>query len=211
MNLSSLSRLLLPLFLGVITPAAAQSETSLAAIDFRSLFVEVSDQDSNFTVVDARIDETYAAGAFFGLLGAAVNSAANAAEDDGKADTLRAAAAEIDLKSALDSAIREPLAAHGAPPLAPDGFEASHTLRVEIRNWGLLRKNREDKEMRAFLNLTLEILDEKGHRVWRKERENAVSGRAAEFEAYTEDRFKSEMQELAEKSGRYIAYQIIYR
>ena len=65
--------------------------------------------------------------------------------------------------------------------------------------------------MRVFLNLTLSVLDDKQKTVWEKKRENAVGGDAAMFEEFTGERLKSELTALAEKSGKYIAYQIIYR
>lgn len=196
---------------GAIAPAAAQQTRSLDQIEFKSLFIEVSDRDSNFTVVDARFDETGTAGVFFGIVGAGLNSAQNAAQDDDKADTLRAAADKIDLTAILSDALRETLASRGDIALAAGRAEASHTLLVEIRNWGLLRKNREDAQMRVFLNLTLTVLDAKNRTVWEKKRENAVGDEAAPFEAYTDEKLTAEMEKLARKSGQYVAYQFIYR
>lgn len=192
-------------------PAVAQKEASLGDIDISTLYVEVSDADGNFTVVDARVDETGTAGVFFGVVGAGINSAANASQDDKKADTLRAAAAELDLKSIVLAAVTQTLAARESVPLSLDQAGASHTLLVEIHNWGLMRKNRETQEMRVFLNLSIDLLDEKKKTVWRKKRENNVGQKAEPFEAFTPAMFKEEMERLAQKSGQHVAYQIIYR
>jgi hypothetical protein len=195
----------------VCGPAAAQPDSSLRDVDIASLYIDVSDEDSNFTVIDARMDETMTAGVFFGIVGAGINSASNASQDDKLADTLREAAAEIDLKTALTGAIAETLSGKDALPLAADRSEASHTLLVEIRNWGLMRKSREDERMHVFLNLSLSVLDAKGKPVWEKKRENAVGAEAAAFEDFTGERLQSEMAALAEKSGKFVAFQIIYR
>lgn len=203
--------LLLALLPCLIAPAFAQPEASLGDIEIRTLFVEVSDHDSNYTVVDARMDETATAAVFFGVLGAAASSAGAASSDDKKADTLRDAAAKIDLKSLITEAVVSTLSSRGGAPLASDRAGASHTLVIDIRNWGLLRRSQEDNLMRAFLNLTLSLEDEKGRVVWKKERDNHVSQEADVFEAFTEERFTREMEMLAEKSGQYVAYQIIYR
>ena len=196
---------------GICAQALAQPAESLRDIEIDSLFIDVSEDDSNFTVIDARMDETGTAGALFGIVGAGINSANNAGQDDKLADTLRDAAAEIDLSALLSGAISSTLADRQALPLPETQGEASHTLLVEIRNWGLMRQNREDKRMRVFLNLTLSVLDDKQKTVWEKKRENAVGGDAAMFEEFTGERLKSELTALAEKSGKYIAYQIIYR
>lgn len=191
--------------------AFAQPAESLRDIEIESLFIDVSEDDSNFTVIDARMDETATAGVLFGIVGAGINSASNAGQDDKLADTLRDAAAEIDLQTLLSDAITSTLAERQALPLSEAQSEASHTLLVEIRNWGLMRQNREDQRMRVFLNLTLSVLDDKQKTVWEKKRENAVGGDAALFEEFTAERLQGELTALAEKSGKYIAYQIIYR
>ncbi len=192
-------------------PAIAKQETQLAEIEFETLFIEISEEDSNFTVVDARMDETATAAVFFGVLGAGLTSAGNAAHDDKKADTLREAAAKIDLSSLLLDAMNQTFASSEDIAMASGQDMASHTLVVEIRNWGLLRKNKESQEMRSFLNLTLKIRDNKNEIIWEKKRENAVGDKSSLFEDYTEEKLTSEMEAVAEKTGRYIAYQFIYR
>ena len=205
------------LFLSVLgmiispAPSRAQADVSLRDIEIVSLFVEGSEDDSNFTVIDSRMDETGTAGVFFGVVGAGLNSAANASEDDKKADTLRAAADELDLQALLADAVAGTIAAKETPPLSGDRGAASHVLLVEIRNWGLMRKSRDDERMRVFLNLTLSLLDPKGKTVWEKKRENAVGADAANFEDYDGALLAAEMTALAEKTGKYVAYQIIYR
>ncbi|HXI87982.1 MAG TPA: hypothetical protein VNH64_11020 [Parvularculaceae bacterium] len=185
--------------------------TPLSAIPLKSLFVDVSDQDSKFTVVDARMDETQTAAVLFGLVGGAVNSASNAASDNKKADRFRQASADIDLKSILLETANETLASHGDPPLADDRAHASHTLEIAIHDWGLQRTSHENQQMRVFLKLSLKIVDAKNRVVWEKKHENAVGDDTAELEAFTPDRLKTDMEALAQKSGKFIANEIIYR
>jgi len=202
---------LVALIIGLVTPAHAQQQMALSDIAFNSLFIEVSVEDSNFTVVDARMDENYTAGAFFGVVGAGLSSAGAAGQDDKKADIFREGAAQIDLSSMLRESIIETLSSSDNLNLMDDKASASHTLLVEIRNWGLLRKSQENREMRTFLNLTLEIINNRGQVVWEKKRENAVSEKSALFETYTDEIIEAEMAALAKKTGQFIAYQIIYR
>lgn len=196
--------------------AFAKSKTpdtaaDLAAIQIEKLFVETSSSDSNFTVVDSRFDENAAGGAFFGVLGAGVISGINAGEDDKKADVFRAGAASIDLAGILTKSATETLAARAAPPVAPSNAEASHTLLIEIRNWGLIRTSRENSYMRVFVNLTWKIVSADGAVLFEKKRENFVAPTLRRLFEYDDAILKSEVEELCEKAGRQIANQIIYR
>jgi hypothetical protein len=223
MSMTSKSRLVLmlaaataaTLVAGVETSSAADnaraSDTPLSSIRFESVAVETSASDSNFTVIDSRFEETAAAGAFFGIIGAGVSSGIAAGEDDKKADRFREGAAAIDISGLLTSAASEALAARADPPLAEMKDGASHVLVIEIRNWGLIRVERDDPRLRAFLNLSWRILDGKGKTVFEKKRENSVSSAMRLLDEYSDESLKSEIESLATKAGRQVAYQIIYR
>jgi hypothetical protein len=191
--------------------AAKSDQATLSSIAFTSIAVVTSDADGNYTLIDSRFDETATAGALFGLAGAAINSSVNAGEDDAKADRFRETAATIDLSGMIGTSAKELLTARANPPLAPSKEEASHTLLVEIRDWGLIRSSRDDPRLRVFLNLSWKVLNAKGEAVFEKKRENAVGSNLRLLDEHTNETFKAEMEALAAKAGPLIAYQIIYR
>jgi hypothetical protein len=191
--------------------AATAPVAELSDIDLTTVYVEIDDSDSNFTVVDARYDETATAAALFGLAGAAINSAANASQDEKRADTLRAAADEIDIAGIIRESLTSTLSGRGELDLKSNKIEAAHTIEVGVHNWGLLRVGRDDKRMRAFLNLSVRILDDKDRVVWEKKRENSVGQDARIFEDFTAENLKSDIETLAAKTGRYVGNQINYR
>lgn len=191
--------------------AKSNAATDIGAISFESVYVETSASDSNFTVIDSRFDETAAAGVFFGLLGASINSGINAGEDDKKADIFRAGAEEIDLAGILTASASQTLAARAEPPSAPTKADASHILLIEIRNWGLIRAAKDDPRLRTFLNLTWKVLDKKGAILFEKKRENAIASTSRRLDEFDDATLKEEVESLAQKAGAQIAYQIIYR
>lgn len=188
-----------------------QPAQALADIALTSLLVEVSADDSNFTVIDSRFDETATAGALLGVLGASINSGINAGEDNEKADRFRAGAAGIDLAAILRGSAGETLAARANPPVAEGRADASHSLIIEIHNWGLIRASREDPRLRAFLNLSWRIADAKGKTVFEKKRENAVAPELRPLSDHSDETLRADVEALAAKAGALIAYQIIYR
>jgi hypothetical protein len=158
------------------------------------------------------MDETATAAVFFGMVGAVINSADNNAEDSAKADPLRPAAAAVDLDGLILQALTDRLSARNAALLAPTPDGASHTLLIEVGDWGLIRRaQRPDASMRAFLKLNLSILDARGRRVWGPQREHSVGGLTAELPGFTPDVFKTEMEALAGRTGQQIANRLIYR
>jgi len=209
-HIFKLSMCVLAISFGV-EPALARENVPLRDIPLENLFVEVSEADSNFTIVDARMDETATAAVLFGLVGAAISSVAVASEDDEKADRLRETAESIDVAGVLLAGINATLGANERIDMAADKSEASHILVVELRNWGLLRRSQEDNDMRAFLNLTLKIFDENETLLWEKKRENAVGSFSAPLEEFTDEKFSEEIEALVRKTGQYVGYQIIYR
>lgn len=188
-----------------------QAPVALSSIAFASIAVKTSSDDSNYTVIDSRFDETSTAGALFGVLGASISSGVNAGEDNKKADKFREAAAKIDLAAIITQSASDLLAARANPPLALSNEDASHTLLIEIRNWGLIRSGKDDPRLRAFLNLSWKVLDADGDVVFEKKRENAVGPTLRPLDEYTDEILTAEMEALAAKAGPLIAYQIVYR
>lgn len=191
--------------------AKKQDAAALSSIAFSSIAVETSAADSNFTVIDSRFDETATAGALLGVLGASLNSGINAGEDNKKADRFREAAARIDLAGLISKSASDRLSARANPPLAATKADASHVLLIELRNWGLIRADRDDPRLRTFLNLSWKIVDAKGATVFEKKRENAVSPALRTLDEFNDEVLRAEMETLASKAGQQIAYQIIYR
>lgn len=198
-----------------IAPASAAGskagQQQLSELALSTIAIEVSDSDSNFTVIDSRFDETATAAVLFGVVGAAANSAANAAEDDKKADALRGDAEKAAIRDILADSLVRSLSKPNGLAVETDSASAAHRLRVEIHNWGLIRVSREDQRMRTFLNLSVQILDPKGGVVWEKKRENSVGQTMAAFEEWSGERLVGEMESLARKAGEYVGNQIVYR
>lgn len=196
---------------GFHSPADA-TEISLHDIQIGSLSINVDDSEDEFTVIDSRMDETATAGVFFGLIGATINSAVNNSEDAAKADPLRSTAAEIDLRSLIESAIRERLTARQAIPLSDSPAAATHTLIVKIGEWGLVRRAQHpDTFMRSFLKLDVSIVDARGRVVWRSQREHSIGQLNAELSAFTPEVLRSEMSAVASRAGQQVANTLIYR
>lgn len=193
------------------TSSASIDNQTLSGITFENIAVETSSHDSNYTVVDARFNETATAGALFGIVGAGISSGVAAGQDDQKADRLRETARAIDLAGILTNSASAVLAQQSNPAVADSKDAASHLLRIEIRNWGLIRAERDDPRLRTFLNLTWRILDRNGETVFEQKRQNAVTSTLRPLDQFTDEIFTSEMESLAAKAGQQIAYQIIYR
>jgi hypothetical protein len=191
---------------------AQRNTTELRDIQIESLAIAVRDGDGEFNVIDARMDETGTAAAFFGLVGAVANSAANNVEDQNAADPYRAAADLIDLETLIGQAIVARLQERNPVPLAATPEAASHTLVVEYGDWGLIRRaQRPDMAVRTFLKLNISIVDARGRRVWGITRDHSVGQTALALQSYPADLFKTEMEALAARAGQGIANRIIYR
>jgi hypothetical protein len=192
--------------------AAAKEIAQLADIPIESLAIQVVQTPSVFTVIDSRMDETGTAAVFFGLIGAAINSADNNSEDRAKAAPLLETAEAIDLDGLIDQALRTRLAAAPAGHLNQAPAPASHTLVVTITEWGLIRKaQKPDTSMRAFLKLSLSINDASGKPVWGPQRDHSVGQMTADLPAFTPDVFKTEIETLATRAGVQVANKMIYR
>jgi len=192
--------------------ALAIEGAQLRDIPIERLAVRIDETDSEFTVVDSRMDETATAAVFFGLIGASINSATNNAEDDAKEAPLRPTAAAIDLDTIIAEAITTRLSSSGAIALASTSENASNTLVAEIGEWGLARRAQgADKSMRAFLKMNIRLVDARNRALWGPQREHSIGQMSAELTAFTPDVFRTEMETLAARAGRAVANHLIYR
>lgn len=156
-------------------------------------------------VIDSRMTETSTAAVFAGMIGAAVNSAVNANEDEDKADRYRAAAGQLQLGSILEKAITETLEKRNFS-LSDQG---SHQLTVEVKDWGLTRISFHQPQASVFLKVHVVMRD--GRKVvWDTHMKESGSKAALLADISSED-FAEQITALANKTGKRIAYEIIYR
>jgi hypothetical protein len=191
-------------------PVAAQSQdkAKLGNIPIASLFHGMDMSGASFEVVDSRFQETAAAAVMFGLIGAAINSGINGNEDIEKAKPYAAAAGKLEPGRIMSEKISATLAAKTFP-LAEGEKGASHTLRVEIKEWGLTRTAFNDPRMSTFIRLHL-IMKQGKKVVWDTYLKDS-GGRAAVLSDITSDMLVQDIEALAAKMGERIAYEIIYR
>ena len=175
----------------------------------KSLSVSVDGADDGYTVIDARFDETATGAALFGLIGMAVNSSINADQDKKSADQWRAVAATLDIDRELQNAALDRFAQANRFPVAVGG--ASHRLEVVIRQWGLSRSEVSTKNLRAFINLRVQLVDSDGDVLWTDYPNSVGDFSTADRAAITDDVFERELLSLAQKVGRTIANDLIYR
>jgi hypothetical protein len=85
--------------------ALAQPAAQMRDVQISVLGTEVRSDDSEFEVIDARMDETQTAAVLFGVVGAVVSSAATNATDDSRAAPYLEAAATIDVRTLVANAL----------------------------------------------------------------------------------------------------------
>ena len=183
----------------------------LVGVEIDTLFIEMTNGPGEFTVIDARMDETATAGVFFGLVGAIANSAVNGAQDAELADRWRATAAELDLSGIIYNSFLETLSADESVTLSDDKKQAGHRLEIALKDWGLIRRNRESGEMRAFINVNVVMKTNRGRTTWRSYPNRVGKFISADLDDFTDEVFRRELTTLARKIGQNIAYEIIYR
>jgi hypothetical protein len=89
---------------------------------------------------------------------------------------------------------------------------ASHTLRVEIGEWGLARRGGlPDTAVRAFLKMNISLVDSRGRVVWGEQREHSVGQLAVPLAEFTPEMLRTEMEALAARAGSQVANRVIYR
>ena len=193
---------------GYCLQASAERLETLGPEPIESLEISMKDGNGTFMVVDSRMGETGTAAVLGGIIGASINSAINGDEDRKKAVAFQAAASQIDVAGLVETALRDTLASK-AFPIADNEHLASHVLSLEVKDWGLTRLAFDQYEMATFLKVSV-VMKRGRTEVWDvyvKE-----SGRPLGYlSEVTPESFSADMQKLAKKTGKRIAYEIIYR
>lgn len=192
---------------GLCLPAVAERLETITPGPIDSLSIEMKPGNGTFMVVDSRMQETATAAVLAGIIGATINSAVNAEEDANKAKPFQQAADSLDVAGLVETALRKTLEGKDFP-IADQGL-ASHDLTLEIKDWGLSRVSFEKNDVAVFLKVAVVMKNGKTKTwdVYLKE-----SGRSSgTLYEITPETFSEDMQKLASKTGKRIAYEIIYR
>lgn len=185
--------------------AQAKETERLGPVEIKSLSVSSEDSPGNFTVIDSRMQETATAAVLGGLIGAGINSAINKDEDDQKAERFVEAAEAVDVKALVTASIIETLEARDFPLSDP----SSHKLAIEIKDWGLTRISFREPQASVFLTVRV-VLNQDRKVIW--DSHVKESGASKELLAdITPEEFSDQITALARKTGKRIAYEIIYR
>ena len=194
-------------FLSFLSADAASTEIS-------SLSLDIDTQSAQFTVIDERMDETATAAVFFGLIGAAINSGANASADAERAKPMRETAENFDPKNSLEAALIETFRANGKIAVVPSGEKSSAAiLNVELKQWGLRRKSRDTRVMLPFVEADIQLIPSGKRTPILEKRDTFVGKDARPLSEFQNDQklLKKEIEHLFYDAGRSIAYQVIYR
>ena len=185
--------------------ARAKETETLGPVEIKSLSVSADGSPGNFTVIDSRMQETATAAVIGGLIGAGINSAINKEEDDQKAERFVEAAEAVDIQALVTASIIETLEARDFPLADP----SSHKLEIEIKDWGLTRISFREPEASVFLTVRV-VLNKDRTVFW--DTHVKESGASKELLAdITPEEFSEQITALARKTGKRIAYEIIYR
>lgn len=189
----------------VCAEAQAKEIETLGPIEISALSVTSDDSAGNFMVVDSRMQETSTAAVIGGVIAASINSAINKEEDDRKAQPFLQAAAALDLATLVEAAITETLSKRGVPLSDP----GSHQLTIEIKDWGLTRVSYREPQSVVFLKVHVTMKQGRTF-VWDTYvKESGVD--SALLGSITPEAFTEQTTALAQKTGKRIAYEIIYR
>lgn len=192
----------------VSSTANADNNETLDNFPIDALHVLVDRDDSEFTVIYSRMEETATAAVAFGLIGAAINSSINDGEDEERAERFAETAAAIDVSALIESEILARLESKEIP-MASDEASASHVLKVEVKEWGLRKIAFHEDEMITFIRMRLTVRDGK-KLVWEKWHKQSGKEEIL-FDDYTVEAFDTNMRKLAKRVGKRIANEIIYR
>jgi len=185
--------------------AEAKETETLGPVEIKSLSVSADESAGNFTVIDSRMQETATAAVLGGLIGAGINSAINKDEDDRKAERFAEAAKAVDIQALVTASIIETLEARDFPLADP----SSHKLAIEIKDWGLTRISFREPEASVFLTVRV-VLNKDRTVFW--DTHVKESGASKELLVdITPEEFSEQITALARKTGKRIAYEIIYR
>lgn len=205
MNISAVCASLGAALVLVCADAQAKEIETLAARDIPSLSVVVDPSPGTFMVVDSRMNETATAAVFGGLIGAGVNSAINAQEDDRKAEPFAETAQSLDIAKLVEAGLLETLSKRSFP-VSDSG---SHALTIEVKDWGLSRISFGDARSQVFLKVHV-IMKQGRETVWDTYVKESGAD-AAVLAGISKEQFSEQMTALATKTGKRIAYEIIYR
>lgn len=189
-------------------PATAQDRSKLTNFPIGSLYYGTDISGASFQVVDARFEENATAVVFFGLIGGMVNSGINGSADTDKAEPYMAVVETLEPGRILNDQVGATLTARGFP-LAAAEKGASHTLRIEIKEWGLTRTSMRDDRLTTFIRL--HVVMKQGNKVVWDTYFKDSSSRAATLPDMTNEMLVEDIESLAAKLGERIAYEIIYR
>lgn len=200
----------LSLILWGLQTGAWADDAAFSSAKIEKLRIVVSDNESDYTVIDSRMDEDLTGVVLFGLIGGIATTAAHSSSDNKKADAYRDAAASIKLKHIIESSLLKILDSKSEIVTSITDADKAYTLNVTIKKWGLRRMSQEDSLMQSFLQVQVSMDDAKGNEIW-DTRNHSVGKTPRLLNGFTEEIFVDEIQTLARKSGEYIGYQIIYR
>ena len=170
----------------------------------KGMSVNIEASSDDFTFIDSRMTETATAAVLFGIIGAGINSSINADEDRIKAKPFLSTANAIELEDILKSSIKGVLEKRGYL------FEEDHVtnLSLEVKSWGISRTSFEKTDFAPFLVIDVELADGRKTRWEERMKESATD--TYELQDMTPDVFDKEMRALAVKTGKRIAYEILY-
>lgn len=186
----------------------ADDKEKLGDFPIEALVVRVDPKDDDFQVIYSRMEETTTAAVAFGIIGAAVNSGINGSEDSDRAKKYKVAADSIDLSEIIHAEVISRLEKKEFP-LASDIANGSHTLNVEIKEWGLRKVAFDESEVTTFIRMRLTVREGK-KLLWEKWHKQSGKEEIL-LSVYTAEDFAVNMEKLAKKTGRRIANEIIYR
>lgn len=198
--------LIAALFAAFLTPTVlADDYNALAGRDVSEFSVKLDRQSENFTLIYSRMEETGTAGALFGLAGAAINSSINASEDAERAERFRETASQINVGELLQAGIEETLVKRELS----NNPESPFVVSVRIKDWGIIKASFGEEEVTTFITTQVKMNDGKTkvYDTYFKESGKKV----VTLEELSEELFASEITALAKKTGKRIAYEIVFR
>jgi len=189
-------------------PASAQDTSRLTNFPIGSLFHGTDISGARFEVVDSRFEEDATATVLFGIVGGLVNSGITGSEDAKKAEPYADAVKKLEPGRILSEKFAATLAAREFPVAAAEKG-ATHTLRIEIKEWGLTRTSMRDLRLTPFIRLHV-VMKQGKKVVWDTYMKDSWD-RSAMLPQTTNEMLVEDIENLAAKLGERIAYEIIYR
>lgn len=208
---SAIILLMSVLCLSAANPAAAAPPDDLRGVEIDDIFLAMKNDQGKYTVINARMDETATAAVLFGIAGALANSAINNSQDEELAERWLSVAEQLDISGLIRDSFLETMQMSNDVGIADEEDGASHLLTISLKDWGLIRRDGESADFRAFINVNVKMTDQRKRTVWRTYPNRVGKFVTADLEAFTDEVFERELTALARKVGQSIAYEIIYR